>query len=187
VVPFTSIKSRTPDLDDRFDIGAIVINLTGRGNHSRNMKFTGTIMQTAMIFHEVNVSLYDALETMTEIEAGRVPLVVLPLIPLMQNGENADVIQRWLAMAATAKVDARRNSLALMARIFAEASDCAPTWNKAMEGWNMQRSLVWEQLERDVMKSVQVKILADQEKLREKILIRRKFGRKRWLVHWLRF
>jgi len=151
------------------------------------MKFTGTIMQTAMIFHEVNVSLYDALETMTEIEAGRVPLVVLPLIPLMQNGENADVIQRWLAMAATAKVDARRNSLALMARIFAEASDCAPTWNKAMEGWNMQRSLVWEQLERDVMKSVQVKILADQEKLREKILIRRKFGRKRWLVHWLRF
>jgi len=46
-------------------------------------------------------------------------------------------------------VESRRNALGVMVKVFAEATDCAAIWEKALEGWNMKRSLVWEELERD--------------------------------------
>ena len=82
----------------------------------------------------------DAQTTLTDIAAGTVPNVVLILIPLMQGGDNAAIIQQWLSLAAAEANDYRKSLLGSLALIFAGATTGIDLWRQALKGWNMIQS-----------------------------------------------
>ena len=92
---------------DRFRLGAVVVNLRGEGDCSRDMRWPEAGLVTQLGVCERNLAGLDAASTLDDIEAGRAPAIVLPLIPLMQRGGDEGIIQRWVAMAI-AEPDARR-------------------------------------------------------------------------------
>lgn len=72
----------------RFQVGAIVVNLTGRGRISRTMAWPGMAVSLSVRVCEVNLAYQSAYETMEGIESGKRGRGILPFIPLMQGGLN---------------------------------------------------------------------------------------------------
>src|SRR5436190_17678547 len=68
-----------PHAGDRFDLVALVINLTGVGDCAREMKIHGTALM--LVPREVNLSAMSAGDVLDEIAAGKVPREVLAFIP----------------------------------------------------------------------------------------------------------
>ncbi len=133
---------------DRFCLGAVVVNLTGKGNSSREMNWPEAGVLTHLGVRERNLANEEARTNLDAIIAGIVPAVVLPLIPLMQRGGEAGIIVDWVTRAS-AEPDARRRAdLGGLALVFAEAAGCAAAWKKALEGWNVIQSkqvLEWQE------------------------------------------
>src|SRR5205823_10681522 len=77
-------KKPSEERGDRFQIGAVVVNLTGSGDAARTMDWPAAGLLTALRPREVNLSRLDAKDVLDGIAAGGVPRVVLALIPLMQ-------------------------------------------------------------------------------------------------------
>ena len=127
----------SPERGDRFELGAILVNLRGRGNTSRTMQFAGTEMKTILGVREVNLSELHAEETLRQIESGTIARVVLPFLPLMQGGAEDDIIQRWIRCAETEPNERFRGDLGALVQIFAEAAKCRDPWKQALKGWNM--------------------------------------------------
>jgi hypothetical protein len=71
---------------ERFEVGAVVVNLTGRGRTSRDTTLRRTGMRTALQVVERNLADEDASAVLAEIAAGRLRLCLLPWIPLMLGG-----------------------------------------------------------------------------------------------------
>jgi hypothetical protein len=136
---------------DRFNIGILIVNLTGRGRTGRTMQLKGTRIFTAMQPQEINLCELDAQSTLNDIVAGTTPRVVLPLIPLMQGGGDLAIIQQWMVIASKESDARRRGEYAGLAQVFAEATDHADVWIQALKGWNMIQSKVvngWKAEER---------------------------------------
>ncbi len=124
---------------DRFWLGAVVVNLTGRGNTSRTMAWDEAGLRTGLTVREVNLCDVDAGQTLDEIAAG-LTTAVLPFIPLMQNGGDPGIIQRWLALASAEPDSRRRSEYGALALLFSEPAGCRPAWENALRGWNMIQS-----------------------------------------------
>jgi hypothetical protein len=126
---------------DRFRVGGVVVNLTGRGNSSRDMVWPAAGLATRLGVRERNLAAEDARATLDGIFAGTAPAVVLPLIPLMRGGGEQGIINDWLSRA-TAEPDSRRRSdYGGLALVFAEAAKRHEVWKKALEGWNVTESM----------------------------------------------
>ncbi len=139
---------------DRFCLGAVVVNLTGNGNSSREMNWPEAGVLTHLGVRERNLAREDARTTLDAIIAGIVPEVVLPLIPLMQRGGEAGIIVDWVTRALAVPDARRRADLGGLALVFAEAAGCADAWKKALEGWNVIQSkqvLEWQAQTRSEM------------------------------------
>ena len=132
---------------DRFCLGAVVVNLTGRGVSTRVMSWPEAGVLTHLGVRERNLAHEDARTTLDAIRAGSAPMVVLPLIPLMQRGGETGIITDWIALASTETDARRRSDFGGLALIFAEAAGCHAAWKKALEGWNVIQSkqvLEWQ-------------------------------------------
>ncbi len=125
---------------DRFQLGAIIVNLTGKGSASRAMDWAETGMYTELRFVERNLGAKHADVELASIAAGTSPPVVLSLIPLMQGGGEPATITKWLELAS-AEPDARRRSdYGGLALVFAEAAGCLDAWKDALKEWNVIQS-----------------------------------------------
>lgn len=137
----------SPERGDRFQVGAVVVNLTGTGRTSRQMNWPGAGLLTHLGVVERNLAGEDATALLAAVVAGQAPAVALPLIPLMHGGDEAGNIKTWLA-CASAEPDARRRAdYGGLALVFAEAAGRRDVWKKALEGWNMvesQQVLEWQ-------------------------------------------
>jgi hypothetical protein len=122
---------------DRFELLAVVVNLTGRGNSARHMVLGNA--QWTLVPCELNVETLDAGTVLDDIVAGRVPGEVLALIPLMNRGSEDAIIARWLDVAGT-DADAGRRGDYSLALVFSEAVRCRDKWEIALKGFNMIES-----------------------------------------------
>jgi hypothetical protein len=125
---------------ERFEVGAIVINLTGHGRTSRDMQLRQTGMRTTLGVVECNLAEEDAAATLAGIAAGTIAPCALPWIPLMQKGGEAGIIQQWLDLAGRQPDARRRADYGGLALIFAEAASRLPVWKEALKGWSVKES-----------------------------------------------
>jgi hypothetical protein len=77
----------------RFCLGAAVINLTGRGRCSQQMRWLGAKLTTHLGVVEHNLEYERADELLNGVESGMWPRSLLPFIPLMIGGDETDIIE----------------------------------------------------------------------------------------------
>ena len=124
----------------RFNVGAVVVNLTGTGLATRRMDWPGAGMSTQLVVVERNMAHENADELLGAIESGTQSRCLLPWIPLMTGGGDEGIIERWKRAAEAEPSYHKRNRLLLPTRIFADVTDRAELWEKALEGWNVKES-----------------------------------------------
>jgi hypothetical protein len=145
------LQLRPTDLPgDRFHVGGVVINLTGKGHSSLDMHWAAAGLRTCMQIREIDLASLDAGWALDQIDQGLAPLPLLAFIPLMQRGTESAIIQRWLVLAAREKDYQRRLELGF-ALTFAEAAGCAEVWQEALKGWNMIESKVFNEWVRQAL------------------------------------
>jgi hypothetical protein len=101
----------TPLPGDRYELAALVVNLTGKGNSARRMALGAT--QWTLVPCELDVETLDAGAVLDEIAAGEAPRELLALIPLMKGGGEGGMIARWLAAAGSDGDAGRRGDYSL--------------------------------------------------------------------------
>jgi hypothetical protein len=145
---------------DRFFIGAVVVNLTGKGSSGRDLAWPEAGLRTLMQPNERNLSERSAAALLDDVEAGKVPRIVLAWLPLMQGGADPATITRWLAVAGQ-ETDVQRRADLGQALVFAELADCLETWKEALKEWNVVESQVVKEWQRQARSEGETKGKAD--------------------------
>jgi hypothetical protein len=161
--PLWLTEKPSPEVGDRFHLGAIVVNLTGRGKTSRVMKWPEAGLETSLQIVERDLETFVAAAVLQDIEDGKAPGVVLPWIPLMQGGGESGIIEKWKELAGREADARRRGDYAGLALVFADAAGRMGIWKTALEGWNMRESqavLEWqaEAKAEDVLKVLETRL-----------------------------
>lgn len=125
---------------ERFAVGAVVVNLRGRGSTSRDMVLRRTGVRTFLGIAERNLADEDAAATLAGIAGGTAPRCLLAWIPLMQGGCETAIIQQWLELARQEPDSRRRSDYGGLALVFADAAHCRKEWKEALRGWNVEES-----------------------------------------------
>jgi hypothetical protein len=130
---------------ERFAVGAVVVNLTGRGRTSQSMSLRRTGVRTYLEVVERNLCDEEAAALLDAI-AGGASRCLLPWVPLMHGGEEPGIIQRWIELASQEPDSARRGDYGGLALVFAEAAKRLSVWKEALMEWNViesQQVLEW--------------------------------------------
>lgn len=126
----------------RFHVGAAVVNLTGTGAASRDLRWPGTGLVTHLGVVERNLERESAEELLAGIEAGRWSRCLLPWVPLMTGGGDPGIIDRWKLLAEGEPDRRRRAEYSGIAQLFAERAGRKDAWQAKLEGWNVEESTV---------------------------------------------
>ena len=130
----------------RYQVGAAVVNLTGRGHTARDMTLGTTAVRTCLGVAERDLEAEDAAAVLAGIAAGTIASCLLPFIPLMQGGAEAAIMAEWLRLAALETDARRRGDYGGLAMVLAEAAGRRDVWTQALKGWNViqsQQVLEW--------------------------------------------
>lgn len=133
-----------PERGSRYSVGAVVVNLTGVGRSSRNMRWPEMGFATELTVVEGNLQHESAVALLDEIASGARSRTLLPWIPLMHGADQSDIVSRWKDLASGEPDDRLRSDYGGLALVFAEAAGRLDLWTKALEGWNVQQSVVVE-------------------------------------------
>ena len=135
-------RERRPAADGtaRYKVGAAVVNLTGRGVASRDMLLGPSGPRTQLQVVERNLIDEDATATLAGVAGGRIARAVLPWIPLMRDGGEPGIMERWKELALAEPDGRRRAEYGALALVFAEPAGRRPLWKQALEKWNMTES-----------------------------------------------
>jgi len=128
------------ELFDRYEIGAVVINLTGIGRSGRTMEWAEAGLSFALRPREINLETEDALATLERIAQGEITKMILPWVTRMQGAEEEAVVDRWLEVARSETNAQKRSDYGALARIFVEGRPVEPLWSQRLKGWNMAES-----------------------------------------------
>lgn len=134
---------------ERFSVAAVAVNLTGRGHTSRDMSLHETGARTMLQVLERNLCDEIAADLLDTIADGSASRCLLPWIPLMHGGENADMIQRWKELAGSESDSRLRADYGGLALVFAEGAGRLGVWKAALKEWNViesQQVLEWMQM-----------------------------------------
>ncbi|MDY3559642.1 hypothetical protein R5W23_000652 [Gemmata sp. JC673] len=133
---------RKPDAErgSRFHLGAAVVNLTGNGLASRAMNWPAAGLLTQLAVAERNLASESAADLLAGIESGRWSRVLLPWAPLMTGGDQPDLIDYWKALAEAEPNTRRKSEIGGLALVFAEKASGRDTWQRKLEGWNVEES-----------------------------------------------
>jgi hypothetical protein len=136
--------NRRPDEErgSRFQLGAAVVNRTGSGSTSREMSWPAAGLHAQLRIAERNLEREPAAGLLSAIESGARSRSLLPWIPLMSGGGDADTIDRWKALAETEPDRRRKAEYGGIALIFAERAGHKDIWKQKLEGWNVEESTV---------------------------------------------
>jgi hypothetical protein len=133
---------------ERYQVGAILLNLTGAGEASRDFALPGTGVRTCLGVEEKNLAGMSAADALADIAAGRVDRCVLPWIPLLKGGGKG-TMALWKRLAAAEPNERLRADYGGLALVFAELAGHRPVWRKALEGWSVEQSqqvLDWQKI-----------------------------------------
>lgn len=126
---------------DRFCVGLVVVNLTGKGQSDRRMQLRGTPLLTHLGVAEWNLATLPARTMLKQIEAGKLPRCLLAWLPLFKGGAHKGMIKEWWRLADVEKRPEHRRSLGL-AVVFAEAVGCGDLWRDGLKEWDMIESKI---------------------------------------------
>lgn len=127
---------------DRFEIGAIVVNLTGIGASSRTSVWPSAGMETRLLIRERNLADMKAADVLSQIAEGAAPRSLLPWIPLMHGGNESAMIKKWKEIAVGEPQSSHRTDFAALAIVFASTVKKQEDWRGALKEWNMIESSV---------------------------------------------
>src|SRR5262249_45090647 len=125
---------------ERYQLGAVAVNLTGHGRTGREMRLRQTGIRTALQPLERDMVDENATATLDGIVEGRIARCVLPWIPLMTGGGDPAIIARWIEIAKAEANEQTRWDLGSLAVVFAEAASRKPLWELALKEWRMVES-----------------------------------------------
>ncbi len=131
-----------PGPGSRFHLAAVVVNLTGAGDASRDMRRPDAGFVTQLAVVERNLAGENADTLLAGVEGGRWSRALLPWLPLMTGGDDPGIIDRWKKLAEGEPDRRRKADYALLALTFAGAAKRKAIWARALEGWNMIESEV---------------------------------------------
>jgi hypothetical protein len=131
---------------DRYQLGFLVVNLTGRGKAAREMTAAAGRLHLSFRPIECNLAEFDASDNLERIAKGELSRCVLPWIPLLRGGCEAKTIQRWLEIASSETNVIQRAEYGYYARTFAELVDKQEVWKSALEGWSMIESPFFQEI-----------------------------------------
>jgi hypothetical protein len=89
---------------------------------------------------EVWLAELSAEDTLALIEAGELPLCVLPWVVLMRGGGQPQATERWKHLAGREPDLERRAAYRYFALVFAELIPELVNWQRALEGWEVRES-----------------------------------------------
>jgi hypothetical protein len=136
-----------PHNRDRFNVGVALILLTGsRPAGVLEMTLPGTDVRMDWRYPVRSVADEDATEHLTKIAAGSLPRGLLCWVPLMKGGTDPETLAGWLRLAGQEPDANRRNVLAILTLTFAELTPALASWSKMLEGWNVEKSILWESI-----------------------------------------
>src|SRR5262249_33639875 len=124
---------------DRFCVGAVVVNLTGKGSCSQRMRLGKSRVWTDLGVAEGNLAGESADEYLRGGGLGKRPRLALAFVPLMKRGGEDGIIRAWLGLARQETDPERRQALGL-ALVFAEKAGCGQAWREALRGWDVTES-----------------------------------------------
>ena len=131
----------------RYQVGGIVVNLTGRGNSARDMKLGDSGIRTLLGIVDFDLEEKEADTVLDGIAAGTLGRALLPWIALMRGGDQQGTIARWKELALQEPNEGRRGEYGGLALVFAEAPGRQPIWKEALKEWNVKVSqtvLEWQ-------------------------------------------
>src|SRR5438093_580167 len=92
-----------------------------------------------------NVAGDSASESLDALVAGTITWGILFWIPLMNGGDDPDVLARWRELASQVENARIRADLTRIVLVFAELAGRLIAWSEALKEWGMIESqLVWE-------------------------------------------
>lgn len=131
-----------PERGSRFHMGAAVVNLTGVGLATRDMRWPATGLTTHLGVVERNLERESASELLAGIESEHWSRCLLPWVPLLAGSDAPELVDRWKLLAEGEPNSRRRAEYGGLALVFADKADRKLLWQEKLEGWNMQESVV---------------------------------------------
>ncbi len=133
------------DSHDFCEANNIVINLRGRNHPRPPQTWDEANLSRGHNFKIVNLCDTPADKTLQDVTDGKAPANILGWIPLMQDGNEPSIIERWIEFVSALLDERRRSNLAALVLVFAEAADQNETWAKALKGFNTMKSAIYEE------------------------------------------
>lgn len=125
----------------RYQVGAILVNLTGRRRTaSRRMRLGQTRMLTRLGVVERCLARNAADQVLAGIASGQIGRCLLPWVPLMRGGGEAGIITQWVQLAQAEPSSRLRGDYGGLALVFAELTRFRQAWQQALGGWNVTES-----------------------------------------------
>jgi hypothetical protein len=133
----------------KYHVISVVLNLTGpeqpRELDTRDADLDGAGIHLRVF--QVTMREQDAAATLARIATDQPLRAVLPFVPLMRRGDEADIIEEWKRLAQEEPDQRRRSDYGGLALVFSELASRRPLWQQALEGWNVKTSqqvLEWQ-------------------------------------------
>jgi hypothetical protein len=130
-----------PERGSRFHVGAVVVNLSGTGLASRDMRWPAAGLGTQLMVVERNLASESADELLGAIERGERSRALLAWLPLMRGADDPGIIDRWKVAAEAEPDDRRRAELGSLAKVFSQVADRWQVWADGLKEWNVKRSI----------------------------------------------
>jgi len=132
-----------------YELVGIVVNLTGEATTGEwsmappDCDGLGLWMKAGVR----NLGQISARDTLAAIASGGTSLCVLAWIPLMVGANEVEVVTEWRRLAETEPDLKKRADYGVLALAFARLADHREVWQKGLEGWNMERSPYFIEIE----------------------------------------
>jgi hypothetical protein len=139
---------------DRYELAAVVLNLTGKGEALRQCVLGAAEWILKPV--EINLETLDAGELLEQIADEQAPRELLALIPLLQRAKETGIIHRWSELVS-AETDLRRRADFVLAQIFAERAGLGDDWRDALKGFSMIESPLIAELLADATTKAEAK------------------------------
>jgi len=130
-------------------VSGVILDLTGQ-SPTQTLSLRSAIVPGCRLELTVlrrNLADESAADTVAGVAAGDISPWVLGWVPLMRGAGESGIIVRWRAEAERRLTDARdRADLGALTLTFATLAGRRAAWDRALRGWNMQTSPLWDEI-----------------------------------------
>jgi hypothetical protein len=124
----------------RYLVTGMIINLTGNQDNWPEKQLGKTSLRSLPSVMIINLSQWNAIEILDQIEAKTRSPYGLYWISLMQHGDEPEVIERWKRIAKSQLTPEQCTDYAYVVTVFSELAKRFDLWSEALKEWNVTES-----------------------------------------------